>query len=154
MNAQTPALHCEVEFATTGHLTLQPPQWFVLVFGSTHAFPQLSGAAGVQPLVHWNVAATATQSGFAAPQTALQRTVDNGQLGRISAVFLVVEAAATLIGAIAGPWLAESVSLHFAAMTAAAITAAAALVGAVTVPRVMLATKRSNEQAETRARTQ
>ncbi len=88
-----------------------------------------------------------------APQTALQRTVDNGQLGRISAIFLMVEAAATLVGAIAGPWLAESVSLHFAAMTAAAITAAAALAGAVTVPRVMLATKRSNEQAETRART-
>jgi predicted MFS family arabinose efflux permease len=88
-----------------------------------------------------------------APQTALQRTVDNGQLGRISAIFLTVEAAATLVGAIAGPWLAESVSLHFAAMTAAAITAMSAVVGAVTVPRVMLAAKRSNEQADDHART-
>lgn len=88
-----------------------------------------------------------------APQTAVQRTVENNRLGRISAIFLTVEAAATLTGAIAGPWLAESVSLHFAAMTAAAITAASALVGAVTVPRVMLAAKRSNEQADGHART-
>jgi MFS family permease len=86
-----------------------------------------------------------------APLTALQRVADNGQLGRISAVFLVVEAAATLVGAIAGPWLAESVSLHFAAMVAAAVTAGGALVGAVTVPRVMLAAKRSNEQVDTHA---
>ncbi|MEU0878801.1 MFS transporter [Lentzea sp. NPDC005914] len=86
-----------------------------------------------------------------APQTVLQRTADNGQLGRISAVFLTVEALATLIGALAGPWLAESVSLHAAAMTAAAITAAGAVVGAVTVPRVMLAPKRSNEQVDAHA---
>ncbi|WP_052685127.1 MFS transporter [Lentzea aerocolonigenes] len=88
-----------------------------------------------------------------APQTAVQRRVENHRLGRISAIFLTVEAAATLIGAIAGPWLAESVSLHVAAMTAAAITATSAVVGAVTVPRVMLAAKRSNEQADDHART-
>ena len=86
-----------------------------------------------------------------APQTALQRVADNGQLGRISAAFLVVEAFATLIGAIAGPWLAESVALHVAAMAAAGVAAAGALVGAVTVPRVMLAAKRSNEQVDVHA---
>ncbi|MFS8097781.1 MFS transporter [Lentzea alba] len=86
-----------------------------------------------------------------APQTALQRVADNAHLGRISAAFLVVEAFATLTGALAGPWLAESASLHFAAMTAAAITAIGALAAAVTVPRVMLATKRSNEQVDAHA---
>ncbi|WP_112228143.1 MFS transporter [Lentzea atacamensis] len=86
-----------------------------------------------------------------APQTALQRVADNEYLGRISAVFLAVEALATLIGAIVGPWVAESVSLSFAAMGAAVITAVGALVGAVTVPRVMLAPKRSNEQADSHA---
>ena len=61
-----------VEFATTGHLMLQPPQWFVLVFGSTHALLQSSGAEGVQPLVHEKPEPTAEQSGVATPQTALQ----------------------------------------------------------------------------------
>ncbi|GGU33121.1 MFS transporter [Lentzea flava] len=83
-----------------------------------------------------------------APQIAVQRSVDNDQLGRVSAVFLAVEALATLIGAIVGPWVAQSVSLHFAAMGAAVIAAVGALVGAVTVPRVMLPAKRSNEQAD------
>ena len=54
------------------------------------------------------------------PQTALQRVAVNGFLGRIGAVFLVVEAFATLVGALVGPWLAESVSLQFAAYAAAA----------------------------------
>lgn len=87
-------------------------------------------------------------------QTALQRAADNHLLGRISALFLVVEAFATLVGALAGPWLAESVSLQFAAMAAAAVAAGGAFVGAVTVPRVILATKRSNEQAAPHARAQ
>jgi len=78
-----------------------------------------------------------------APQITLQRAVDNARLGRISAVFLMVEACATLAGAIAGPWLAESVSLHAAAMTAATITALGAMAGATTVPRVVLAPKPS-----------
>jgi MFS family permease len=82
-----------------------------------------------------------------APQTALQRVVDNAHLGRVSAVFLAVEALATLVGAVAGPWLAELRGLHFAAMCAAAVAAAGALVGAVTVPQVVLAPKRSTEQA-------
>jgi MFS family permease len=86
-----------------------------------------------------------------APQTAVQRSTDNGSLGRVSAVFLAVEAAATLVGAIVGPLVAESVSLHFAAMGAAVVAAVGALVGAVTVPRVMLPAKRSNEQADSHA---
>lgn len=46
-----------------------------------------------------------------APQTALQRTALNELLGRIAAVFLAVEALATLVGAVAGPWLALSDAL-------------------------------------------
>ncbi|HEX7308036.1 MFS transporter [Lentzea sp.] len=80
------------------------------------------------------------------PKIAVQRLVPNHLLGRISALFLVAEAAATLAGAVMGPLLAEAVSLRFAAMTAAAVAAAGALVGAVTVPRVVLPAKRSNEQ--------
>lgn len=75
------------------------------------------------------------------PQTALQRVVANGFLGRVGAVFLVVEAFATLVGALVGPWLAESFSLQFAALAAAGVTAAGAVVGAVSVPRVALAAK-------------
>ncbi|MGW4207775.1 MFS transporter [Lentzea sp. NPDC004789] len=85
------------------------------------------------------------------PRIALQRVVGNGRLGRVSAVFLMVEAFATLAGALAGPWLAERVSLHAAAMTAAAVTALGALAGAMTVPRVVLAPKRSTEQVEPHA---
>ncbi|MFD5826013.1 MFS transporter [Lentzea sp. NPDC060358] len=68
------------------------------------------------------------------PKTVVQRQAPGPLLGRISALFLVAEAAATLVGAVGGPLLAEAVSLHFAAMTAAAVAAAGALVGAVTVP--------------------
>ena len=45
------------------------------------------------------------------PQTTLQRVIPNAVLGRVSAVFLTGEAAATLIGAVAGPFLAQAA--HF-----------------------------------------
>jgi hypothetical protein len=71
-NAQTPRLHSDVALVMTGHLMLQPPQWSALVFGSTHAFAQWSGAAGVQSVVHWKLAPTAAHLGAAAPHVALQ----------------------------------------------------------------------------------
>ncbi len=80
------------------------------------------------------------------PQTVLQRVAPNEFLGRIGAVFLAVEAFATLIGAVAGPVVAESVSVRFAAFVAAGVTAAGAIAGAVVLPRVMLADKQSNDQ--------
>lgn len=43
----------------------------MLVSGSTHSAPQLSGAAGAQPLVHWKVGPEGVQNGEAAPHTAL-----------------------------------------------------------------------------------
>ena len=45
------------------------------------------------------------------PQTALQRVIPNAVLGRVSAVFLTGEAAATLVGSIAGPFLAQAAQL-------------------------------------------
>ena len=66
-----PAVQAFVAFATTGHFTLQAPQLSVLVFGSTHSAPQLTGAIGVQPFVHWNDGPDGAQSGAAAAHFAL-----------------------------------------------------------------------------------
>lgn len=65
------------------------------------------------------------------PQTALQRAVPNEALGRISAVFLTAEALATLTGALAGPLLAQAVSLSTAVVVACVVTAGGALAGLV-----------------------
>ena len=43
----------------------------MLVFGSTHALSQFSGADGVQPFVHEKPEPTAAQSGVATPHAAL-----------------------------------------------------------------------------------
>lgn len=63
------------------------------------------------------------------PQTVLQRVVPNEALGRISAVFLSAEALATLIGALAGPLLAQTLSLRAAVVVACVVTAGGALAG-------------------------
>lgn len=65
------------------------------------------------------------------PQTALQRAVPNEALGRISAVFLSAEALATLIGALVGPLLAQTLSLSAAVVVACVVTAGGALAGLV-----------------------
>ena len=67
----TPAAQATIAFATSAHLRLQPPQWFALVIGSTHAGPHLTGASAGQPLVHWNVGPTGAQSGASAAHAAL-----------------------------------------------------------------------------------
>ena len=69
------------------------------------------------------------------PQTALQRAVPNEALGRISAVFLTAEALATLIGALAGPLLAQTVSLSAAVVVACVVTAGGALAGLALMSR-------------------
>jgi hypothetical protein len=66
-----PAVHAVVALSTTGHARLQPPQWFALVRGSTHSAPQLSGAAGVHPFVHWNVGPVGVHIGVGAAQAVL-----------------------------------------------------------------------------------
>jgi hypothetical protein len=46
------------------------------------------------------------------PQTAVQRVIPNAVLGRVSAVFLTGEAAATLVGALAGPFVARGTRIR------------------------------------------
>ncbi|HUZ54844.1 MAG TPA: hypothetical protein VMU94_20250 [Streptosporangiaceae bacterium] len=70
------------------------------------------------------------------PQTAMQRVIPNAVLGRVSAVFLTGEAAATLVGAVAGPFLAQAA--HFAGVATAASlgTLSAAALTFLIVPRM------------------
>jgi MFS family permease len=69
------------------------------------------------------------------PQTAMQRVIPNALLGRISAVFLTGEAAATLIGAIIGPVLAQAAGLTAAAAVASLLTLSAAALARLSVPQ-------------------
>jgi MFS family permease len=68
------------------------------------------------------------------PQTAMQRVIPNAALGRVSAVFLTGEAAASLLGAVAGPFLAQAA--HFSGVAAAAslVTLGAAALAFLIVP--------------------
>ncbi len=68
-------------------------------------------------------------------QTAMQRVIPNAALGRVSAVFLTGEAAATLVGAVAGPFLAEAIHLSGVAAIASSATLLAALLTFLTMPR-------------------
>jgi MFS family permease len=70
------------------------------------------------------------------PQTAMQRVIRGTVLGRISAVFLTGEAAAGLIGAVAGPILAQAVHLAGLAVVASLVTLAAATLTRLAVPRM------------------
>ena len=70
------------------------------------------------------------------PQTALQRVIPNAVLGRISATFLTGEAAVGLLGALAGPFLAQAIHLTGLALAASLVTLAAAALTLLTVPRL------------------
>jgi MFS family permease len=70
------------------------------------------------------------------PQTTLQRVIPNAVLGRVSAAFGTAEAAATLAGAAAGPFLAQAVHLTGLAAVAALLTLGAAALAALTIPRL------------------
>ena len=69
------------------------------------------------------------------PQTAMQRVIPNALLGRIGAVFLTGEAAATLGGAAAGPVLAQAAGLTATAAVASLVTLAAAALARLSVPK-------------------
>ncbi len=71
------------------------------------------------------------------PQTAMQRVIPNAVLGRVSAVFLTGEAAATLVGAVTGPFIAQAA--HFAGVATAASlgTLSAAALTFLIVPRML-----------------
>jgi len=68
------------------------------------------------------------------PQTTVQRVVPNAVLGRIGAVFLTGEAAATLAGAAAGPFLAQAAGFTAVAAVAALATLAAAGLARLLIP--------------------
>jgi predicted MFS family arabinose efflux permease len=68
------------------------------------------------------------------PQTAMQRVIPDEVLGRISAVFLTGEAAATLAGAAAGPVLAQAVGLTSVAAVASLVTLTAAVLARFLIP--------------------
>jgi MFS family permease len=69
-------------------------------------------------------------------QTTLQRVIADAVLGRVSAVFLTGEAAATLIGSVAGPFLAQAANLAAVATVASLVTLSAAALAFRTVPRM------------------
>jgi MFS family permease len=72
----------------------------------------------------------------AIPQTVVQRMMDNALLGRVGGAFVAAGAAATLLGAVAGPFLAQTVQLPGTAAAASAATLGAAALAAVMIPRV------------------
>jgi predicted MFS family arabinose efflux permease len=69
-------------------------------------------------------------------QTTLQRVITDAVLGRVSAVFLAGEAAATLIGSVAGPFLAQAANLAAVATAASLVTLSAAALAFRTVPQM------------------
>jgi MFS family permease len=69
-------------------------------------------------------------------QTVLQRVIPGAALGRVSAVFLTGEAAATLIGSVAGPFLAQAAHLVAVAAAASLVTISAAALAFRTVPQM------------------
>jgi MFS family permease len=73
---------------------------------------------------------------LAIPQTEVQRSVPGAALGRVSGAFLTAEAAATLVGAVAGPALAQAVQLGGAATIASLTTLAGAAVAILRMPTV------------------
>jgi len=60
------------------------------------------------------------------PVTIVQRSVPDAVLGRVSAAFVTAEGAATLAGALAGPFAAQAIGLSGIAIVASAITLGAA----------------------------
>ncbi|WP_327001751.1 MFS transporter [Dactylosporangium sp. NBC_01737] len=71
---------------------------------------------------------------WAVPQTTPQRTLPNDVLGRVSAVFFSGEALATLIGAVAGPAIAQAAGLVTLTVLASGVAAASALLAAAMLP--------------------
>jgi MFS family permease len=68
-------------------------------------------------------------------QTAVQRVIPDAALGRVSAVFLAAEAAATLTGAVAGPFVAQACFTGIAAV-ASLVTLGGAALARLIVPRI------------------
>lgn len=98
---------------------------YLLLFHSTSLYTALPAAGAVGMFGSMSLVI---------PQTTVQRVIPNRALGRISAVFLTGEAAATLAGALAGPVLAQIIQLHGLAAVASLTTATAAILTVLMVP--------------------
>jgi hypothetical protein len=62
--------------------------------------------------------------------------IPGAALGRVSSVFLTAEAAVTLIGAVAGPFLAQATALAVLAAAASIVTLSAAALAWFRIPRM------------------
>lgn len=100
---------------------------YCLLFTSSSLGTALPAAAAV--------AASGSMS-LVTVQTTLQRLIPNAVLGRVSAIFLTGEAAATLAGAVAGPFLAQTAGLQSVAVAASLLTLGAAALARLRVPRI------------------
>jgi MFS family permease len=81
------------------------------------------------------VIGTAGSVVLGAPRTVTQRSVPGSVLGRIGAVFGIVEAAAALAGAVLGPVVAQVAGLAAAANGAVVLAVAGVLVTLLVVPQ-------------------
>jgi predicted MFS family arabinose efflux permease len=86
---------------------------YALMFGS-------SSLAGAAPAAFGlGVAGSMALAGI---QTTIQRLIPDGLLGRVSAVFTGAEAAATLLGSVTGPVIAQLAGIFAAAVVASVLT--------------------------------
>jgi predicted MFS family arabinose efflux permease len=98
---------------------------YLLLFTSSSLATALPAAAAV---------GMAGSMALVIQQTTLQRVIPGAALGRVSAVFLTAEAAATLAGSVAGPFLAQAAGLTALAVAASLATLGAAGLAWGTVP--------------------
>jgi len=110
----------------TGSLTATAGAYFLL-FTSSSLATALPAAAAV---------GTFGSMALVIQQTVLQRVIPDAALGRVSAAFLASEAAATLIGSVAGPFLAQAAHLSATAVAASLVTLGAAALAFTTMPRI------------------
>ena len=109
----------------TATLTATAAAYYVLFTSSSLATALPAGAA----------VGMAGSMSLVVLQTIIQRVIPNAALGRVSAIFLTSEAAATLTGAVAGPFLAQAADLAAAATVASFLTLSAAALTYLTVPQ-------------------
>jgi MFS family permease len=109
---------------------------YFLLFGSTSLATALPAAV---------IIGTFGSMSLVIPQTTVQRLIPGAVLGRVSAIFLTGEAAATLAGAVAGPFLAQAAGasgpsgaegVETVAAAASILTLGAAALARLTVPRI------------------
>lgn len=108
---------------------------FLTLAGTAGSYELLFGSASLATALPSAVAVGAFGSmALVIVQNTVQRVIPNATLGRISAVFLTGEAAATLAGAVAGPVLAQAIQLAGLVTIASFATAVAAVLAVILVP--------------------